>query len=58
MMTNDDEGEGVFWPMMTSSQEPKFFGKILRFFKEFSKIFLKIYKIWTKNFQLFKEILT
>ena len=25
MMTIDDEGEGgVFWPMMTSSQEPQF----------------------------------
>ena len=45
MMTIDDEGEGgVFWPMMTSSQEPQFFGKFLGFFKEFSKIFPKISK--------------
>ena len=34
----------MFWPMMTSSQEPQFFGKFLGFFKEFSKIFLKISK--------------
>ena len=34
----------MFWPMMTSSQELQFFGKFLGFFKEFSKIFLKISK--------------
>ena len=55
MMTIDDEGEGVFWPMMTSSQEPQFFGKFLGFFKEFSKIFLKIYKIWTKIFNFSRK---
>ena len=40
MMTR---GRGVFWPVMTSSQEPQFFGKFLGFIKEFSKIFLKIF---------------
>ena len=58
MMTIDDVGEGgVFWPMMTPSQEPQFFGKFLVFFKEFSKIFLKIYKIWTKIFNFSRKFL-
>ena len=40
--------------MMTSSQELQIFDKFLGFFKEFSKIFLKI---WTKifNFSIFKD---
>ena len=45
MMTIDDEGEGgVFWPMMTSSQEPHFLVNFWYFSKNFSKIFLKVYK--------------
>ena len=44
MMTIDDEGEGVFWPMMTSSQEPHFLVNFWDFSKSFSKIFLKVYK--------------
>ena len=50
MMTIDDEGgRGGFWPMMTSSQKPQIFGIFLRFFEEFFKIVLKIYKIRAKT---------
>ena len=38
----------MFWPMMTSSQESHFLVNFWDFSKNFSKIFLKIYKIWTK----------
>ena len=44
----------MFWPMMTSSQEPQIFGRFLGFFKEFSKIFLKI-RIKIFNFSIFKD---
>ena len=47
----------MFWPMMTSSQEPQFFGNFLGFFKEFSKSFLKIYKIWTKIINFPRKLL-
>ena len=57
MMTIDDEGEGVFWPMMTSSQEPQFLVNFWDFSKNFSKIFLKIYKIWTKIFNFPRKFL-
>ena len=59
MMTIDDEGEarGVFWPMMTSSQEPQFFGIFLGFFKEFFQNFPKIYKIWTEIFDFSRKFL-
>ena len=39
MMTIDDEGEGVFWPIMTSSQEPNF----LVNFWDFSRIVPKFF---------------
>ena len=50
----------MFWPMMTSSQEPQFFGKFLGFFKEFFQNFPKNLQNLDKNFQiqLFKEIFT
>ena len=51
MMTR---GRGVFWPMMTSSQEPQFLG----FFKEFFQNFPKNLQNLDKNFQLSEEILT
>ena len=38
----------MFWPMMTSSQEPQFLVNFWDFSKNFSKIFLKIYEIWKK----------
>ena len=44
----------MFWPMMTSSQEPHF----LVNFWDFSKNFPKKLRNLDKNFQLFKEILT
>ena len=34
----------MFWPMMTSSQEPLFLVNFWDFSKNFSKIFLKVYK--------------
>ena len=37
MMTIDDEGEGVFWLMMTSSQEPQFLVSFWDFSKNFPK---------------------
>ena len=58
MMTIDDEGDGgVFWPMMTSSQESQFLVNFWDFSKNFSKIFLKIYKIWTKIFNFSRKFL-
>ena len=39
MMTIDDEGEGVFGPMMTSSQESNFSAIFWEFTGNFSKIF-------------------
>ena len=47
----------MFWPMMTSSQEPQFFGKFSGISKNFSKIFLKIYKIRTKIFNFSRKFL-
>ena len=35
IMTIDDEGRGVFGPMMTPSQKSKFFGKFLGFHRVF-----------------------
>ena len=57
MMTIDDEGEGVFWPMMTSSQKPQFLVNFWDFSKNFSKIFLRIYKIWIKIFNFSRKFL-
>ena len=57
MMTIDDEGEGGVWPMMTSSQKSKIFGKYLGFYREFVKIFRKIYKIRTKVFNFSRKFL-
>ena len=58
MMTIDmTRGRGVFWPMMTSSQEPQFFVNFWDFSRNFSKIFLKIYEIWTKIFYFSREFL-
>ena len=57
MMTIDDEGEGVFWPMMPSSQKPQFLVNFWDFSKNFSKIFLRIYKIWTKIFNFSRKFL-
>ena len=48
MMTIDDEGEGGFWPMMTSSQKPKFSVNFWDFPRNFPKFFLKICKIRAK----------
>ena len=48
----------MFWPMMTSSQEPQFFGKFLGFFKEFFQNFPKSLRNLGKNFLLFEEIFT
>ena len=39
MMTIDDEGEGGVWPMMTSSQKSRIFGKFLGFHGEFCQNF-------------------
>ena len=43
--------------MITSSQKPQILGKFLGYFKEISRIFLKINKIRTKifNFSIFKD---
>ena len=38
MITIDDGGRGVFWPMMTSSQKPQFLVNFWDFSKNFSKI--------------------
>ena len=50
MMTIDDEGEGGVWPMMTSSQKSKIFGKVLGFY-------LEIYQNFPKNSQIQEKIL-
>ena len=47
----------MFWPMMTSSQEPQFLGNFWDFSKNFSKILRKIYKIWTKIFNFSRKFL-
>ena len=47
----------MFWPMMTSSQEPQFLVNFWVFSKNFSKIFLQIYKIWTKIFNFSRKFL-
>ena len=50
MMTIDDEGEGGVLANDDIITGTQFFGKFLGFFKNFSKIFLKINEIWTKIF--------
>ena len=47
----------MFWPMMTSSQESHFLVNFWNFSKNFSKTFLKIYKIWTKIFNFSRKFL-
>ena len=41
----------MFWPMMTSSQESHFLVNFWDFSKNFSKTFLKIYKIGARSFR-------
>ena len=48
----------MFWPMMTSSQEPHFLVNFWDFSKNFSKILPQNLQHLDKNFQLFKEIFT
>ena len=52
MMTIDDEGEGVFGPMMTSSQKFNFLANFWDFTGYFTKIFPKIFKFRKKNSQV------
>ena len=47
----------MFWPMMTSSQEPQFFGKFLGFFKDFFQNFPINLEIWTKIFNFSRKFL-
>ena len=47
----------MFWPMMTSSQEPQFLVNFWDFSKNFSKIFLKICETWTKFFYFSRKFL-
>ena len=47
----------MFWPMMTSSQESHVLVNFWDFSKNFRKIFLKIYKIWTKVFNFSRKFL-
>ena len=57
MMTIDDEGEGGVLANDDVITEATIFGEFLGFFKEFSKIFLKIYKMWTKIFNFSRKFL-
>ena len=52
MMTIDDKGEGGVWPMMTSSQKSKIFGKFLGFFRVFYQNFPQNFQIQDKNSQV------
>ena len=52
MMTIDDEGGGRVWPIMTSSQKSKIFGKFLRFYMKFFQNFSQFFRIQDKNFHL------
>ena len=48
MMTIDDEGEGVFGPLMTSSQKSNFLANSWDFTGYFTKMFPKIFKFRKK----------
>ena len=57
MMTIDDEGEGGVLANDDVITRTTIFDKFLRFFKDFFKNFLKIYKIWTKIFNFPRKFL-
>ena len=57
MMTIDDEGEGGVLANDDASQKPQFLVNFWDFSKNFSKIFLRIYKIWTKIFNFSRKFL-